>query len=100
MKEKGKVKWFNEKKGWGFIIGESGDEVFAHYSEIVGEGFKTLRKDEEVEFEKTEKEKGFYAKNIVRVSDSGAEPVEEPMDESVEEPMEPVEEEEEPDIVD
>ena len=64
MKEKGTVKWFNEKKGWGFIVGDSGDEVFAHYSEIEGEGFKTLKKGEEVDFMKVKTDKGFYAKEI------------------------------------
>lgn len=64
MKEKGTVKWFNEKKGWGFITCESGEEVFAHYSEISGDGFKTLKQGDTVNFDKVETEKGFYAKEI------------------------------------
>lgn len=67
MREKGKVKWFNEKKGWGFIVSDSGDDIFAHYSEIQGDGFKTLKEDEPVEFEIVEKDKGLYAKNITRI---------------------------------
>jgi len=60
---KGKVKWFSNKKGYGFIETESGD-VFVHYSEIKKEGYRTLKKDNKVEFEIVEVEKGKQAKNV------------------------------------
>ncbi len=65
---KGVVKWFNQKKGYGFIISEDGKEIFVHFSSIQGEGFKTLREGEEVEFEITEGEKGEQATNVVKSS--------------------------------
>lgn len=55
---KGTVKWFNQKKGYGFITAEDGKEIFVHFSSIQGEGFKTLREGDEVKFEITEGEKG------------------------------------------
>jgi len=63
----GTVKWFNESKGFGFIEQESGPDVFAHYSAIVGDGFKTLAEGQPVEFSITEGEKGPQAENIVAV---------------------------------
>lgn len=62
----GKVKWFNAKKGYGFIVGEDGAEYFAHYSKITGEGFKYLEDGEEVSFESVETEKGLTAEKINR----------------------------------
>ena len=53
----GKVKWFNESKGYGFIESEEGEDVFVHFSEIQSEGFKTLKEGQEVEFEKTQGKK-------------------------------------------
>jgi len=64
----GKVKWFNEIKGYGFIVTDDGQEVFAHYSSIAGDGFKTLAENEAVEFEITETPKGLQAKNIVKTT--------------------------------
>ncbi len=64
---KGTVKWFNDQKGYGFIAPEEGEDVFVHHSSIQGEGFKTLREGEEVEFEITEGEKGKQATNVVKV---------------------------------
>jgi len=61
----GKVKWFNEAKGFGFIEQESGPDVFAHFSAIVGDGFKTLAEGQQVEFKVTEGPKGLQAENIV-----------------------------------
>jgi CspA family cold shock protein len=63
--ETGKVKWFNESKGFGFIERESGDDVFVHFSEIQGDGFKTLSEGQAVEFEVTQDAKGAKASNVV-----------------------------------
>ena len=57
----GKVKWFNESKGFGFIEQESGEDVFVHYSAIVTDGFKTLKEGQSVEFEVTQDAKGSKA---------------------------------------
>ena len=61
----GTVKWFNAEKGFGFITGEDGKDVFAHFSQIQKEGFKTLDEGQEVEFDVVEGEKGLQAENIV-----------------------------------
>tara|TARA_B100001964_G_scaffold48830_1_gene54771 strand:- start:3112 stop:3309 length:198 start_codon:yes stop_codon:yes gene_type:complete len=61
-----KEKWFSNKKGYGFITTDQGDELFVHYSEIRGEGFKTLSDNQNVEFEMGTGEKGAIAKNVVR----------------------------------
>ena len=63
----GTVKWFNESKGFGFIERESGPDVFAHFSNISGSGFKTLGEGQKVEFEVTQGQKGPQAENIVAV---------------------------------
>ena len=60
----GKVKWFNETKGFGFIEQEGGPDVFAHFSAIQGSGFKTLAEGQEVQFTVTEGKKGPQAENI------------------------------------
>lgn len=60
----GTVKWFNEAKGFGFIQQESGPDVFAHFSNIVGDGFKTLAEGQQVEFTVTQGQKGPQAENI------------------------------------
>jgi len=65
---KGKVKWFNESKGFGFLAKEDGSgDVFAHYSAITGDGFKTLLEGEAVEFDVIETEKGPKAQNVKRI---------------------------------
>ena len=61
----GKVKWFNNGKGYGFIETEEGDDVFIHFSAIQGEGYKTLNEGQSVEFEVSDGEKGPQASNVV-----------------------------------
>ena len=61
---RGKVKWFNDQKGYGFIEQEGGGDVFVHYSSITGDGFKTLAEGDEVEFEVTQGPKGPKAENV------------------------------------
>ncbi len=63
----GTVKWFNESKGFGFIEQESGPDVFAHYSAISSEGYKTLAEGQRVEFVVTQGQKGPQAENIVAI---------------------------------
>ena len=62
----GKVKWFNAEKGYGFITTEDGKDVFAHYSQIQSEGYKTLDEGQAVEFEINDGPKGPQATNIVK----------------------------------
>jgi CspA family cold shock protein len=64
----GKVKWFNDSKGFGFIEQENGQDVFVHFSAIQGEGYKSLSEGQEVEFEVMESEKGLQARNVTKVS--------------------------------
>ena len=61
----GTVKWFNEAKGYGFISQEGGPDVFAHFSAIQGDGFKTLKEGQKVEFTVSQGQKGPQAENIV-----------------------------------
>ena len=63
----GTVKWFNDSKGFGFIEQESGPDVFAHFSNIAGDGFKSLAEGKKVEFTVTEGQKGPQAENIVPI---------------------------------
>ena len=60
----GTVKWFNAEKGYGFITTEEGNDVFAHFSQINKEGFKTLEEGQEVTFDVVEGQKGLQAENI------------------------------------
>ena len=63
----GKVKWFNNAKGYGFIEREEGGDVFVHYTAIQGDGFKTLSEGQLVQFEITQGEKGPQAVNVVKL---------------------------------
>jgi CspA family cold shock protein len=65
---KGKVKWFNEKKGFGFIVDPNvSSDIFVHYSAILLDGFKTLKEGDSVEYELFEDDKGAKARNVIRV---------------------------------
>ncbi|HAK40392.1 MAG TPA: cold-shock protein [Synergistales bacterium] len=64
----GTVKWFNEAKGYGFITPDEGNDVFVHFSAILGEGFKTLAEGQRVEFEVVQGEKGPQAANVEKIS--------------------------------
>lgn len=64
---KGKVKWFSNQKGYGFITPESGKDVFVHHSAIQGEGYKTLEEGQEVEFEIKQGPKGEQATNVTKL---------------------------------
>lgn len=69
--QQGKIKWFDNKKGYGFITIEGLDDIFVHYSNIDGTGFKTLRDGEPVECEVVEGDKGLYAESVRRQEDAG-----------------------------
>ena len=64
---KGKVKWFSNQKGYGFITPEDGKDVFVHHTAIQGDGYKTLNEGQEVEFEITQGPKGEQAVNVVKL---------------------------------
>jgi len=65
--QQGKVKWFDPKKGYGFIIGPESQDVFVHYSQIQGDGFKSLKDGEDVEYELIQGDKGWQAKDVSRL---------------------------------
>ncbi|MEW6101288.1 MAG: cold-shock protein [Candidatus Omnitrophota bacterium] len=64
---KGKVKWFSNQKGYGFITTDTGSDVFVHHTAIQGDGYKTLNEGQEVEFEVEKGPKGDQAKNVVKI---------------------------------
>ena len=64
---RGKVKWFNSAKGYGFIQREDGKDVFVHFSAIQGDGYKSLEEGQEVEFEIADSPKGPQAENVVKI---------------------------------
>jgi CspA family cold shock protein len=66
-REAGVVKWFNDKKGYGFISRQSGGDIFVHHSSIVAEGFRSLKEGDEVEFEVKEDTKGKSAVEVKKV---------------------------------
>jgi CspA family cold shock protein len=63
-KETGTVKWFNDAKGYGFIARDAGEDVFVHYSSVEGDGFRTLREDDRVEFAVEQGPKGLQATQV------------------------------------
>ncbi len=65
---RGHVKWFNDKKGYGFITMENGEDIFVHYTAISGEGYRTLKQGDEVEFEIVHSKKGLQASKVVKIS--------------------------------
>jgi len=64
---KGKVKWFNNQKGFGFITPENGKDVFVHFSALQGDGYKSLEEGQDVEFEVEQGPKGEQAKNVTKL---------------------------------
>jgi CspA family cold shock protein len=72
--ETGTVKWFNNAKGWGFIKQESGPDVFVHYSQIAGDGFRTLREGEVVRFVRKEGPRGPLAESVSKLEAAAAAP--------------------------
>ncbi len=70
MATQGKVKWFDPKKGYGFIIGPEGQDVFVHYSQIQGDGFRSLKDGEAVEYELIESDKGWQARTVQRTTNT------------------------------
>lgn len=65
----GRVKWFNEKKGFGFIVNSEGEDIFVHYKDIQGVGFKTLHENDSVTFVIDKGPKGFKAQDVVLISE-------------------------------
>lgn len=63
----GRVKWFNNAKGWGFIVQENGPDVFVHYTQISGDGFRTLKEGQEVQFELKDGPKGQFAERVSKL---------------------------------
>ncbi|MFQ6014212.1 MAG: cold shock domain-containing protein [Anaerolineae bacterium] len=64
----GRVKWFSDRKGYGFITQEDGEEIFVHYTGITGQGFRTLQEGQEVEFDVEDTPKGPQAVNVVKIT--------------------------------
>ena len=68
MAEQGIVKWFNDAKGYGFIVREQGPDVFVHHASIIAEGFRTLMEGDRVEFDVVEGPKGLQAEHVRKIS--------------------------------
>lgn len=66
---RGKIKWFNNEKGYGFIAYKENEDIFVHYSTIIKDGYKTLAEGDEVEFNLVETAKGLQAQNVVNIKD-------------------------------
>ncbi len=76
MSTSGNVKWFDPKKGFGFIVGPNGQDVFVHYSNIRGDGFRSLKDGEPVQYELIEGEKGWQAREVQRSRQDRADRIE------------------------
>ena len=63
----GKIKWFNDAKGFGFIEREEGEDIFVHFRSIRGEGYRTLKQGASVEFDLSETDKGFQAEDVIEL---------------------------------
>ena len=72
MSTRGQVKWFDPKKGYGFILGPEGQDVFVHYSQIQGDGFRSLKDGEDVDYELVEGDKGMQARDVQRAEPAAA----------------------------
>ncbi len=70
QREIGHVKWFNEKKGFGFIINQQGDDIFVHYKDIKGVGFRTLRENSRVSYLLDKGPKGLKAQEVVLLTET------------------------------
>lgn len=69
----GEVKWFDPKKGYGFIVGPEGQDVFVHFSQITGDGFRSLKDGEQVDYELVEGDKGLQAQEVKRAEGADGE---------------------------
>ena len=74
----GKVKWFDPKKGYGFILTDTGEDVFVHYTSINGEGFRALKDGEVVDYDLIRGDKGLQARNVIRENSSATQPSQQP----------------------
>ncbi|MAG17557.1 MAG: cold-shock protein [Phycisphaerae bacterium] len=74
MSIRGQVKWFDPKKGFGFIVGPDEQDVFVHYSQIEGDGFRLLRDGEEVDYDLVEGDKGWQAREVNRLNPTEDQP--------------------------
>jgi len=68
MPEQGTVKWYNDEKGYGFIVRERGADIFVHHASVIAEGFRVLGEGDRVSFDVVEGPKGLQAKNVVKIS--------------------------------
>lgn len=73
MSIRGEVKWFDPKKGYGFIVGPEGQDVFVHFSQIAGDGFRSLKDGEPVDYDLVEGDKGLQAREVKRAEAAAAE---------------------------
>jgi len=72
MSIRGQVKWFDPKKGYGFIFGPEGQDVFVHFSQIKGDGFRSLKDGTEVDYDLVEGDKGFQAREVCPTAESAS----------------------------
>lgn len=80
----GRVKWFDPRKGFGFIVGPEGQDIFVHFTVIEGDGFRVLRDDSRIVYDAERSDKGWRATRVARVVEASDDPVEVAVDESPE----------------